>query len=93
MPVLVRAGTYTCEAVVVAGIVAKVGAADGATGAAVKPNEGARVIELVGLLTRLVITWTGVAIGFKVEVGTGVIFAKLLLEAGVGFLLIGSLLF
>ena len=89
VPVLVRAGTYTCEAVVVAGIVAKVGAADGATGAAVKPNEGARVIvlELVGLLTRLVITWTCVVIGFKLDVATGVILTKLLLETEEGFLL------
>ena len=87
MPVLVRAGTYTCEAVVVAGIVAKVGVADGATGAAVKPNEGARVIVLVGLLTRLVITWTCVVIGFKLDVATGVILAKLLLETVEGFLL------
>ena len=86
MPVLVRAGTYTCEAVVVAGIVAKVGVADGAAGAAVKPNEGARVIvlELVGLLTRLVITWTCVVIGFKVF---SMILAKLLLETEEGFLL------
>ena len=87
VPVLVRAGTYTCEAVVVAGIVAKVGVADGATGAAVKPNEGARVIELVGLLTRLVITWTCVVIGFKLDVATGLILAKLLLETEEGFLL------
>ena len=87
MPVLVRAGTYTCEAVVVAGIVANVGVADGATGAAVKPNEGARVIELVGLLTRLVITWTCVVIGFKLDVATGLILAKLLLETEEGFLL------
>ena len=86
VPVLVRAGTYTCEAVVVAGIVANVGVADGATGAAVKPNEGARVIvlELVGLLTRLVITWTCVVIGFKVF---SMILAKLLLETVEGFLL------
>ena len=87
MPVLVRAGTYTCEAVVVAGIVAKVGVADGATGAEVKPNEGARVIELVGLLTRLVLTWTCVVIGFKLDVATGVILVKVLLETEEGFLL------
>ena len=87
VPVLVRAGTYTCEAVVVAGIVANVGVADGATGAAVKPNEGARVIELVGLLTRLVITWTCVVIGFKLDVATGVILVKVLLETEEGFLL------
>ena len=91
MPVLVRAGTYTCEAVVVAGIVAKVGVVDGATGAAVKPNEGARVIvfELVCLLTRLVITWTCVVIGFKLDVAKllAMILAKLLLETEEGFLL------
>ena len=92
MPVLVSAGTYTCDVVVVvvAGICDVVWML-----AVARPTEGPKVIgfELVGRLTRLVITWTGVAIGFKVEVGTGVIFAKLLLEAGVGFLLIGSLLF
>ena len=54
VPVLVSAGTYTCEVVVVAGIVL----AEAEMLAEARPTEGARVIgfEVVARLTKLVIT-------------------------------------
>ena len=84
VPVLVRAGTYTCEVVVVV----KGGAIDGLIeGVEMRPMEGARVIglELVEPLTRLVITGRGLLVGFKVDTGTGLILAKLLFETVEGF--------
>ena len=77
VPVLVRAGTYTCELVVVV----KGAAIDGLIeGVEMRPMEGARVIglELVEQLTRLLV-------GFKVDTGTGLILAKLLFETVEGF--------
>ena len=84
VPVLVRAGTYTCEVVVVV----KGAAIDGLIeGVEMRPMEGARVIglELVEQLTRLVITWRGMLVGFEVDSWTGLILAKLLFETVEGF--------